>query len=257
MNILMRDGVDFNDAQWAAIDNTVVKAAKSVLVGRKFLDVYGPLGSGIQMIELSRDGDVARIPEVHADFTITWREVQEAERLGVPFSLPQAARAAVDCAVQEDSLIFFGDEKKGIAGLLTAKDVHSVKNVKKWSEGESAFEDIAAGMQYMLEHKVYGQKVLVVSPDVYARLQRIQPGTGRLESERISALIDGNIYQSPVLPAQTAVLLATGVQNMDLVIGQDMITGYLGSSELNHDFRVFETVLPRLKNKAAVVVFKG
>ena len=44
---------------------------------------------------------------------------------------------------------------------------------------------------------------------------------------------------------------------MDLAIGQDLVTGYLGSSEMNHDFRVFETVLLRLKNPNAVVVYQG
>jgi uncharacterized linocin/CFP29 family protein len=42
---------------------------------------------------------------------------------------------------------------------------------------------------------------------------------------------------------------------MDLVIGQDLITGYMGSAKLNHEFRVFETALLRIKCKDAVVVF--
>ena len=92
---------------------------------------------------------------------------------------------------------------------------------------------------------------------MYALLQRIQPGTGTLESTRIAALIEGSIYQTPVLPAKTAVLLATDEQNMDLAIGQDLVTAYLGSSDMNHDFRIFETALLRLKNPNAVVAFRG
>ncbi|MGN1023750.1 MAG: encapsulin [Lachnospiraceae bacterium] len=121
---------------------------------------------------------------------------------------------------------------------------------------ENAFAAISAGLQFMLEHRTYASKVLVVSPDVFATLQRIQPGTGTLESQKILALIEGKNCQSPVLPAKTALLAAPDEQNMDLVLGQDLITGYL-ASDMNHDFQVFETVLLRLKNRNAVVAYQG
>jgi len=73
----------------------------------------------------------------------------------------------------------------------------------------------------------------------------------------VKNLLDGGqVIVTPVLPQKTAILLAAATQNMDLVIGQDMITGYLGSSKLNHDFRVFETVMPRIKNPKAIIVFE-
>ena len=152
-------------------------------------------------------------------------------------------------------MIFLGDKDNGVTGLLSAPG----KTVKMtgWDKDENAFAAVSSGLQYMLENRTYGAKVLVVSPDVYALLQRIQPGTGTLESTRIAALIEGSIYQTPVLPAKTAVLLATDEQNMDLAIGQDLVTAYLGSSDMNHDFRIFETALLRLKNPNAVVAFRG
>lgn len=65
----------------------------------------------------------------------------------------------------------------------------------------------------------------------------------------------GRLYQSQVLGADQAVLVASDEKNMDLVIGQDMATAYLEQKDLNHSFRVLETVLPRIKQKQAVVVF--
>lgn len=256
MNYLMRDDIDFSDNQWEAIDNVVVKTASIVLTGRKFLDIYGPLGAGIQNLDVCDcKGSVKRLPLLLSDFVIGWQELENAKRLNIPLSLSQATKAASDRALQEDRLIFLGDAENGYEGLLNADGVKKIK-MKNWKEGENAFADVAAGLQCMLESGVYGDKVLLVSPDVYADLTRIQPGTGVLESTRIASLIDGKIFQSPVVPAKTAALISTGVQNMDLAIGQDMITGYLGAMALDHEFRVLETVLLRIKNKNAIVVFE-
>jgi uncharacterized linocin/CFP29 family protein len=259
MDFLMRDDSKLSAEQWQIIDQKVIAAAKSVLVGRKFLDIYGPLGAGIPTLDVTDSEGQKKpvtIPLIASDFTLSWRELQTAETLRIPMSYAQVASAAVDCALQEEKLIFLGDEDLGCSGLLSTPGVKKVK-MQDWGDGENAFADIVSGLQHMLEHQTYGGKVLVASPDVYAKLQRIQPGTGHLESKRISALIEGKIYQTPIMPEKTAILIATGEQNMDLAIGQDMITGYLGSEALDHDFRIFETVLPRIKNKHAIVVYEG
>jgi len=87
-------------------------------------------------------------------------------------------------------------------------------------------------------------------------LQRIQANTGLLEVDRVKKLLEGNLYQTPVLGTNKAVLVCSEPQNMDLVVGQDMITAYLGPEKLNHALRVMETVLLRIKRKDAIVVFE-
>ncbi|MDL2060431.1 family 1 encapsulin nanocompartment shell protein [Mesosutterella sp. AGMB02718] len=257
MDYLMRGDSKLSDAQWKAVDETVVNAARSVLTGRKFLNIYGPLGAGVPAVEVKTDGTkrIAVLAEISSDFTLSWRDLETAERLNLPFSYSDVASAAVGAALQEDRLIFLGDEEKGCAGLLGTAG--KTMKLAAWDKDENAFAAVASGLQYMLANRAYGSKVLVVSPDVFASLQRIQPGTGALESTRIAALIEGKIYQTPILPAKTALLIAPDEQNMDLAIGQDLVTAYLGASEMNHDFRVFETVLLRLKNTNAVVAFRG
>ena len=257
MEFLMRSDSKLSEAQWKAIDEKVVAAARSVLTGRRFLNIYGPLGAGVPAVEITKDGkkQIAMLSELSSDFTLGWRELETAERLNLPVSYSEAVSAAVDTALKEDQLIFLGDKDSGAAGLLS--NPGKTIKMQDWDKDEHAFAAVSAGLQFMLENRTYGSKVLVVSPDVFAGLQRIQPGTGTLESQRISALIEGKIYQSPVLPAKTALLVAPDEQNMDLAIGQDLVTGYLGSSDMNHDFRVFETVLLRLKNPDAVVAYEG
>ena len=255
MKYLMRDDIDFTKEQWSEIDKVVNNTASSILTGRRFLDLYGPLGAGIMSID-DGDGSVKTLSDIHADFTIEWKEIENAKRLNIPLSLSQAAKAASRCALQEDKTILLGDSQTGSEGILSAGGTKKIK-MKNWKEGENAFSDISMGMQEMLEAGVYGSKVLIVSPDIYVELSRIQPGTGVLESKRICELIDGKIYQSPVMPKQTAALITTGVQNIDLAIGQDMVTGYLGATDLNHDFRILETLPLRIKNKNAIVIYEN
>ena len=50
MEFLMRDDVNLSAEQWQSIDSAVIQAARNVLVGRKFLQIYGPLGAGAQSV---------------------------------------------------------------------------------------------------------------------------------------------------------------------------------------------------------------
>lgn len=257
MDFLMRDE-NISAEMWQNIDNKVVAVASTILTGRRFLDIFGPLGVGVQTIKACDVCDHAgylELADISEDFVITWKELEYAKAMGIPVSLAKAASAAAKCAKKEDQLIFLGDEE-GHEGLLNAEGTLKCK-LDNWNKGENAFKAIVEGLQHMLENDTYGEKVLVVSPDVYASLQHIQTGTGTLESKRIAALIEGKILQTPVLPAKTALLIATGEQNMDLVIGQDLVTAYLGAADLNHEFRILETAVLRIKNKNAIVVYQG
>ena len=139
-------------------------------------------------------------------------------------------------------------------GLATAEGAFKVKK-SDWSKDENAFSDVVKGLQHFADKNLRGRYALAVSPDLYAQLQRLQVSTGLLESERIKTLVGGGLYMTPALGLNKAVLVCAEPQNMDLVIGQDLITGYMGSAKLNHEFRVFETALLRIKCKDAVVVF--
>ncbi|WP_169008455.1 family 1 encapsulin nanocompartment shell protein [Faecalispora jeddahensis] len=270
MSYLSRESSPLPEEFWEKIDATVVASARKMLTGRRFLSVSGPLGAGVADVALddidaveeaetdglitTRGRKFVEIPMVYADFTLLAKDLERAEVSSLPLDLSRAAKAAEECAIKEDKLIFLGNEKLGYEGLLTVSGANRIKK-KDWSAGENAFEDIAAGIAYFAEKGIYGDYALVVSPRLFMQLQRLQPGTGLLEADRISRLVGGRLYQSQVLGADQAVLVASDEKNMDLVIGQDMATAYLEQKDLNHSFRVLETVLPRIKQKQAVVVF--
>lgn len=278
MDYLLRDDAPFTQEQWDKIDETVVKTARQVLVGRRFLNIYGPLGAGVQSINVDsfeevNEGDVSffgddeglpikvkgrrflEIPMIYKDFTIQWRDVENSRQLGLPLDISSAAGAAAVCSRKEDDLIFNGEPSLGYEGLLNASRAYRIQK-GNWSEGENPFTDVAKGIEYLVSKGFVGKLALTVSPDLYMQLQRIQPNTGLLEADRVKKLVDDNLYQSPVLGENKAVLVCAEAQNMDLVIGQDMITAYLGPEKLNHAMRVMETLLLRIKRGEAIVVFE-
>lgn len=270
MSYLSREAASLPQELWNDIDAAAVKAAAGTLIGRRFLPFYGPLGIGTESVsvdtegteEVSEDGLITtrarkyvEIPVVYEDFTLSARDLENSRKLGVPVDLSKVKYAAEACARKEDKLIFFGNEKFGYEGLTTAKGVGRAKR-GDWKNGETAFSDIASAIETFTEKGIYGSYALSLSPDLYYQLQRIQPGTGVLEIDRIAKLLGGNVFYTPVLGAGKAVLVCAEPENMDLAVGQDLAAAYLEQKDLNHSFRILETVLLRLKRKDAVVVLE-
>lgn len=272
MRYLMREGAPLSEGQWELIDQAVVAEASRILVGRRFLSL-APVGARTQTVPLDtmehqteakadfwgRDDaeviDVARrrfaeLVTVYADFSISWRDLEDEQGAGV-----QAAReAAVLAARREDDLIFYGDDTLGIAGLVTASGVNQMP-ISDWNEGESPVRDIAKALETLIDQGNSGDRALIVSTDLFGKLHRIQPGTGIMEVDRVRSLV-GKLFHTARLQKNTAVLAYCEPQNMDLVVGQDMITAYMGNEKLDHLFRVMETMVPRVKRPSAIAVLR-
>lgn len=271
MHYLLRETAPVSPELWEQIDSTVINTARNILTGRRFLHLFGPLGIGMESIpvddadsleEVVRDNHIivqgrkfVGIPVIYDDFVLLARDLEVSRKSEYPADLSRAAAAAENAALQEDRLIYFGSEELGIQGLLTAEGINKVHR-NDWRTGENALTDVAAGIQVLTENKLYGPFALAVSPDLYMQMQRLQEGTGLLEIDRVSKLLNGNIYNVPVLGSGKAVLVCSDPRNMDLVIGQDMTTAYLESRNLNHEFRILETILLRIKRKQAIVVLE-
>ncbi len=271
MDYLARESSPIDTAVWEQIDAAVVKAAQNVLTGRRILHLFGPLGIGVGSIhiddadakdELLDDGFITtqgrrlvEIPTIYEDFTIFAKEVAGSEKSGTPLDLSRAMAAAQACALKEDRLIFSGKQNLGYEGLLTVSGAGKLKK-KDWAAGENAFSDVAAAIEMLVSKGVYGAYALVLSPNLFMQMQRLQPGTGLLEIDRVSKLLNGLVFKTPVLGKEQALLVCPQPENMDLVVGQDLAAAYLEQKDLNHSFRVLESVLLRIKRKQAIVVFE-
>lgn len=267
---LGRDGAPFSVELWQQIDAAVVSAAKETLVGRRFLTLHGPLGPGVSFVpidkltheEIDEDGfavmqgrTLAQLPQLYEDFWLYWRDLEATESAGVAPSLSAARLAAQTLAIREDKMVFYGIKSLGIDGLANAKGANTQKR-GDWSQGEGAYADIAQAMTTLLSKGRIGRLTLVVSPDVLVSLERIQPGTGVLESKRIEKLLGSKIYMSVSLQPNTAILVSAQPQYMDLTVGQDIRTAYTEAVELNHHLRVMETAVVRVKAPDAIVLFQ-
>lgn len=271
MGYLSRDAAPFSEELWRAIDDVVVGAARATLTGRRFLHLYGPLGPGARSIEIDEAGAVEEttedglittsgrkfvgIPALYADFSLLARDLAASEAEGKAPVLTAAHDAAAALARKEDAFLFFGSAAHGFEGIFTAQGAARLPK-KDWATGENAFSDIAAAVAQLSTAGVYGAYSLVLSLDLYVQLQRIQPGTGLLELDRIAKLLGGRVYTSPVLGAGRAALVCAEAGNLDLVVGQDIAAAYLEQKDLNHSLRIIETLLLRIKRKDAIVLFE-
>lgn len=259
--------------EWKQLDETVIDMARRQLVGRRFIDIYGPLGEGIQTItndvyEESRFGGLSlrgeslemtqpskrvslTIPILYKDFMLYWRDVAQARTLGMPLDLSAAANAASGCALMEDDLIFNGASEFDLPGLMNVKG--RLTHLKSdWMESGNAFADIVEARNKLLKMGHSGPYALVVSPELYALLHRVHKGTNVLEIDHVRNLVTDGVYQSPTIKGRSGVLVATGRHNLDLAVAEDFDSAFLGDEQMNSLFRVYECVVLRIKRPSAI-----
>jgi uncharacterized linocin/CFP29 family protein len=275
---LQRDQAPFGPAEWAAIDQAVVRTAQSVLVGRRFLTLVGPFGPGIEALPndvLSGSGGgridllgnaedeqltigsrrFLPLPLLYKDFWIHWRDLESSRLIGVPLDVGKAAAAAAATAQTEDRLIFDGDEALGLPGLRTVPGRQQLP-MRDWGSMGRAFADVVEGVRVLTEGGFTGPYALAVSPRLYADLNRIYDATGVLELEQVEKLARRGVFPTAVLPEPAALLIDSGAQNGDLAVGLDLSTAYVESSNLNHRLRVLESLVLRIRRPGAICTFE-
>lgn len=274
MDILDRQSAPLTPEEWARIDEAVVNTARSMLVGRRVIGILGPLGAGVYSMPYSvfsgktqagvdmigEKEDMAvepdrratiNLPILYKDFKILWRDVEADRHLGIPLDVSTAAVAANFVAVQEDNLIFNGNSDLGHEGIFTASGRLTVP-MTGWDKSGNALTDAvkAAGALAAAGH--YGPYAMVVSPVLFGSMVRVYGNTGMLELDQVKALMTGGVHYSNVISGKKAVVIALGPQNLNIAVGQDMTSGYLGPVNMNHVFRVLETAALLIRRPDAI-----
>ena len=270
MDYLLRKDAPIPQEIWEQIDAVIIENAKKHMVCRRFLSLYGPLGAGTFAVPVDSfaktealEQGVGRITgrsmtellQLYEDFSLLWRDLAHSEEKGYPLDLSAAAAAAQKSAKREDNLILFGNRDLGIEGLLNASNSFKIKR-GDWSTGENAYMDVAHGIAYLSSHGMLGRYALILSPELFLQLQRLQPGVGLLEIDRIRSLVDGRVYAAGAFGAGKAALVCAEPPYMDLAIGLDLSAGYLEQRDFNHCFRFLETAALRIKEPKAIVSFE-
>ena len=170
MDFLARDGSPFDSDFWSKIDKAVIETASRTLIGRRFLSIYGPLGSGTISVQYDRndreevfqDGIVktsgrhsVELPQLYQDFTLLWRDIENNEKNKMPLDLSVTSFAAQTLSNKEDELIFYGNEFVGVTGILNTKGVQKLK-ISDWSAGENPYIDIVKAINMIREKGIVG-----------------------------------------------------------------------------------------------------
>lgn len=260
---LMREDAPFGEEVWAKLDDLTVKAARQILVGRKFIELIGPFGYGFQAIPAAGvlaagdDGEIVEPPAqlpvltVQKDFWLSAQPIETSKKFGLPLELGAAAAAAAFVARKEDELIFFGHGQS--KGLLKAAGL-SVP-LAGWEEAGSALQNVADAREALVKEGAYGPYAAILSPALYGKLTRFVSG-GRLELSLVKDVAEGGVFQTPILGEKQGLVVSLGPQNFDLAVGQDLITAYLGPEGMSHRFRVLESLALRIKRPEAICVLK-
>ncbi|WP_026567816.1 family 1 encapsulin nanocompartment shell protein [Bacillus sp. UNC41MFS5] len=267
-----------NELEFSQLDQTVIESARRQLVGRRFIELYGPLGRGMQSIpndiffenmeaKMDFQGSFETIvesskrvnhtiPLLYKDFVLYWRDIEQTKTLDIPIDFSAAANAARDVANLEDQMIFHGAREFDIPGLMNVQG-RLTHLIGEWYESGAAFQDIVDARNKLLEMNHHGPFALVLSPELYSLIHRVHKDTNVLEIEHIRELVTDGVFQSPVLKGKTGVILNTGRNNLDLAVSEDFDTAYLGVEGMNHPFRVYETAVLRIKRPGAICTLEA
>ena len=246
---------------WDLLDTAMVETAKGILAGRRLLGISGPYGLGLKVVPMAdgkgRKGfitsELLPVPLIQVSFCLGKRDLAAYERDRVAFDLCAVQTAACACATAEDTLVFQGGDS-GIPGLMSAKGSSSVK-VSPWETVGAAAEEVIGAVTTLDDAGFHGPYSLGLAPARYNLLFRRYPQGEGTELDHLRGIVTGGIFKAPVLK-NGGVLLASGKQYAEIVLGQDMSVGFIGPAEENLEFSISESLVPLIHTPAAVCVLK-
>lgn len=263
MDTLNRGHAPFPAHIWEMIDEAAAKAARDRLTGRRFLDLEGPFGLGLTVIEIGNDdycrqpepdeagqilGRAMQVPMIRKSFRISIRRVAAHLDNGQPLDLSPAQDAAEAVADREEELIYKGQPAFGVYGLLTVEGRQEVAG-SDWSQPDGALNDVLQAATMLDGAGFHGPYALALAPALYNNLFRLFPGTDVIGLEHLRRLATAGIYKAPI---EGGVLVDTRVGV--LVLGQDFSAGYSSQDGIHYYLYVSESIVLRIDEPKAICV---
>lgn len=266
--LLNRGDAPFTDKVWEKIDQIAIEAAKSQLSARRILHTEGPYGLALKSLP-GPDREIKQqsteklsvmasltipVAELRSSFILSARDIAAFEQTSLLFDAGPIAEAAIACARKEDDLIFNGAADICCEGLLNAKGAQSLK-LKAWDEIGTAIEDLIAAVTKLDDAGFHGPYTLALPPKRYNLLFRRYPQGNATEIGHIRELITQGIVKTTAM-GHGGVLLASGRQFASIVLGQDLVTAFVGPSARDYEFAVTESLALRLIQPAAICTLR-
>jgi uncharacterized linocin/CFP29 family protein len=253
-----------NEELLTRIESAALEKAREVLTARKFLEFEGPLGAGVpslqvgQLIEEEIGGDgvmvsarrALPIPTLHATFRMPVRELQGTQEHGFPLNTSPAEDAAEAVARAEETLVYYGQNKVGVQGLLGHPQVQKVP-LTDWSSPGQAIGDVLAAADKLDAGGAHAPLSLVLAPALYNQLFRKYEGSDVLALDHLRRLATGGIHKSHVLDS-TGLLVSPDVG--PLVCAQDLQVSYVDMDSDTVRFLASASVVLRFDDPHAVCV---
>ncbi|MFZ0006174.1 MAG: family 1 encapsulin nanocompartment shell protein [Methanoregula sp.] len=259
-NYLARDDAPIDAASWKLIDDVMVKAAKSQIVGRRILPIEGPFGFGLKVIPLGDyavdDGLIGStaipLTMIRTEFSLAKRDLASFERDHLVLDTNPVSDAAMEAAEKEDKIIFSG--LPGIEGLLNAEGSGSL-TLTKWDKVGAAADQIINAVTKLDEAGFHGPYTMALAPAQYNLLLRRYPQGDGTELDHIRSIVTEGVVKAPALK-KGGVLLASGSQYTSIAIGQDMVTGYNGPIGDLLEFQIYESLALLIRAPESILVLK-
>lgn len=266
MDVLNRSVAPVDADLWNAIDEAATDAASAMLTARRFLDVEGPYGPGLTSIEVGNDGycrtvggdeagavvsRAVSVPMLRKSFKLSIRRLSAAAEHGQPLNLNPVEDAAEAMARREDEFVYYGNKDFGLEGLLTAtgRKTHTAGD---WTKVDQALEDVVEAVTRLDEGGFPGPYALALSPKLYNRLFRRYEGSDLLQLEHLKRVCTAGIFKAPI---QGGVLVDSRVG--PIVLGQDLMAGYIGQDGIHHEFFLSASMVLRLDDPEAVCTLES
>jgi len=263
---LNRADAPFSDKVWDMIDQTVIAAAKSQLSGRRLLRTQGPYGLGLKALPSGektiddKNADDAKMTApcltpltmIYSEFTLPTRDIASYQQCCLPIDLSRAAKSAIDCARQEDNLVFYGSKTIGFKGLMNIDGSCSVK-VKTWDNPGAAADDIIRAVITLDNVGFHGPYALALSADLYNLLFRLYPQSGQTEIEHIRQIVTDGIIKTSAIKSG-GILVCSCCPFATIVLGQDLMTGFAGPAGPEYQFIVSESLAVNILEPKALCI---
>jgi len=261
MEYLNRRMAPFSEDIWKRIDEAAVKAARDLLTGRRFLEVDGPYGVGLTSVEVGHDdfcrqptpeeagavmGRAISVPMLRKELRLSIRRVAAFSDMGQPLNLTPVEDAGEAVARREEEFVYYGQADFHLQGLLTAEG-RTHHDGGDWGNIDQALEDVLAAVNALDARNFRGPYALALSPALYNGLFRRYAGTDMLQLEHLRRLCQRGVYKTAI---EGGVLVDPRVGK--LIIGQDLMAGYIGQDGVHYQLYVTESVVLRLDEPRAI-----
>ncbi|MEM0197305.1 MAG: family 1 encapsulin nanocompartment shell protein [Fervidicoccaceae archaeon] len=238
------------------ISKKVLDAAEGARFLRNILPVL-KLGRGTEFVQVvSSNGELkfSQLHEISLSFSIKQRELDFWKKTRQIPELVQAQNAGIKLAILEDDFILRGSEKEKYPGLLTCESVQKLQ-ISDWSQPNNSVADAALAIGALFSKGAPRPYALLLSPRDYANLLRHTERTGVSDLQRIKEIFD-RVVMIPSLEEGKAVALSLNSVVADIVLGGDTEVDEVGPREDEVEYRVWETILLRIKYPAGIVVLE-